>query len=106
MDPSPAQLAESIKKNIKTCGILKIWGGDVFRPGDFMYEIADARADGEILKISLFHRPDGSKEQLEIERPAKAKVAAGSLRIAGAARITGFGRDFDARSKGPALLLE
>jgi len=45
-------------------------------------------------------------ERLEIERPAKASVSTGSLRIEVAQRIRGFGREWRPGSRGPALVMQ
>ena len=107
MEATTADLAEEIKRSIKTCGLLQIWGNHVFSPGDLIYSVTDAAAQGEVLRVHLQLPLDGSKEVVEIEQPAKAKVGKAGLRVQKAARITAFGREWKPDgSKDAALVMQ
>ena len=89
---------------MKRCGLLQIWGSEVFRPGDLIYEVTDVTADGEHLRIHLHQALDNSREVLDINRPARVKVKAGALKVGAAAGISGFGREWVPEdSTSPAL---
>ena len=91
---------------MRVCGLLQIWRVDVFRRGDVIYDVKDASADGELLRIDLRLPGNGSAELLEIETPAQASLSDGSLRIEAAQRIRGFGREWRPGRRGPAVVMQ
>ena len=106
MDASVAALAEAIRANVKRCGLLQIWGSEVFRPGDLIYEVTEVTAEGEHLRIHLRQPLDNSRELLDLDRPTRVKVKAGALKVGGAVGISGFGREWAPDgSTSPALSL-
>ena len=104
MDASIVEAVEAIRANVKRCGLLQIWGSEVFRPGDLIYDVTGVTADGDHLRIHLRQPLDGSVELLDLDRPTRVKVKGGALKVGAAAGIRGFGRDWTPEgSSGPAL---
>jgi hypothetical protein len=101
------QLAAAISSGLRQCAVLRIWGEDVFRPGDALYRVASATAKGSVLRIELEDAQGGGREALEVAEPAQGKVKGGRLRIGAAAGVEGFGRSWKpVAGVEPALLLE
>ena len=100
------RLAEEIRSGLRQCALLRIWGEDVFRPGDSLYRVEGATVSGHVLRIELSEVQGAGHEVLEVEQPAQAKVEGQRLRIGAAASVTGFGRTWKpVPGAEPALLL-
>ena len=107
MSLSIEQLAEDIRSSLQQCALLRVWGEDVFRPGDAHYRVVGATASGDELRIELSEVQGTGREVLEIAQPAQAKVKNRRLRIGAAASVIGFGRTWNpVAGSEPALLLE
>ena len=103
---SPHQaLADQIRDGVRVCGVLRIWGAEVFRRGDALYDVTSVQAAEDRLRIGLLFRAGGRAEQLEVEAPSGATVQDGSLRIQRAGRVAGFGREWRSGGRGPAVEL-
>jgi len=101
------QAAAEVKKSVKICGTIEVWGDHLVRPGDQLYDLTEARADGDTLKIKLHLAMDNSDVQIEVEGADGAKVSKGALKVRSAKRVRAFGTDYTppAGSKEPALHL-
>ena len=107
MGMSIDRLAEEIRSGLRQCALLRVWGEDVFRPGDALYRVEGATFSGDVLRIELSEVQGAGREVLEIAQPAQAKLKGKSLRIGTAVSVTGFGRTWKPISGAePALLLE
>ena len=93
---------------LKKCGIVRVWGEELFRPGDLIYDITGAEVQGSLLRIRLAQPLDGTSELLEVEAPSRSKLKRGGVRIGEAVLVRGFGREWKppASGKQPALVLE
>ena len=107
MGLSIEQVAQDIRSSLHQCALLRVWGEDVFRPGDALYRVEGATVSGDVLRIELSEVQGAGREVLEVVQPAQAKVKGQRLRIGIAASVTGFGRTWKPVSGAePALLLE
>ncbi len=107
--PALKELANAVRSDLKECGTIQIWGGDVVRPNDEIFDIVHVAATGPALELKLSWGPPESKREeiLRIDDPGEVEVSKGSLIIKYASHIRWAGGDFPphAGSSDPALLL-
>ena len=75
-------------------GVIRVWGADVIRPSDQIYELKSATVAGSVLRLVLFLALDGQERLVEVDQPRGAKVAKGALRIQSAAAVRVFGSEY------------
>ena len=102
-----AELAAAVASEVPDCSALRLWGANVFRPGDIVYSVKSATAKGDTLRVELFLALDGSTDVVEVDKPEGGKVKKGSLKVASAAAVrwNGEARPKAAGSTEPALHL-
>ncbi len=102
-----AELVDAAKNEVPDCSALRIWGANVFRPGDVTYAVRSIAARGDTLRVELFLSLDNSTEVVEVDSPEGGRIKDGSLKIsrAAAVRWNGEPRKRPAGSMDPALHL-
>lgn len=84
--PMLESVVRKIKSSVSSAGRLRIWGVDLSRPGEIVYQVADASlTDDRVLRILL--RLDTTSPILEIEDPSGVEVEVGNLTIASASAV-------------------
>ena len=102
-----AELISAAKIDVPDCSALRIWGANIFRPGDVVYQVKSIAARGDTLRIELFLALDNSTDVVEVDSPEGGKIKDGSLKISRAAAVRWNGglRKRPVGSMDPALHL-
>ena len=103
------KLAQQIKAGLRSAGSVRIWGINLSRPGDFVYELQAARVVGAgTLRLSLKLGTDQVSPVVEVDAPSGASLANGNLTIqaASAVRLDGKEKKATPEAAGdPALFI-
>jgi hypothetical protein len=102
-----AELVAAAKNEVPDCSALRIWGADIFRPGDLVYAVKSVAARGDTLRVELFLALDNSTDVVEVDAPEGGRIMKASLKIsrAAAVRWNGERRSRPPGSMDPALHL-
>ena len=102
-----AELVTAAKSEVPVCSALRMWGANIFRPGDIVYAVKSIAVRGDTLRIELFLSLDNSTDVVEVDVPEGGKIKDGSLKIsrAAAVRWNGQPRTRPPGSMDPALHL-
>jgi len=82
-----AELITAAQREVPRCGVLRLWGANIFRPGDVIYDVRSVTAVGETLRIELFLALDNSTDVVEVDAPENFRIKDGSLKISRAAAV-------------------
>ena len=96
-----AELVAAAKTEVPDCSTLRIWGANIFRPGDIVYAVKSITARGDTLRVELFLALDNSTDVVEVDAPEGGKIKSASLKIARAAAVRWNG---EPRSKPPGSM--
>jgi len=81
-------VVRKIRSGVASAGRVRIWGVNVSRPGDTVYQVAGASlTDDRVLRIHLHVDVERTSPIIEIDEPAGVLIADGNLTIASAAAI-------------------
>lgn len=81
-------VVRKIKSSVTSAGRVRIWGVNISRPGDTVYQVAGASlTDDRVLRIHLHVDVERTSPILEIDDPTGVQVADGNLTIAGATAV-------------------
>ena len=91
--PKPlSEIAKSIGQSVKACSVVRLHGANVFPPGDVIYQLTAARAEGEaLLVLEFFLAMTGERPKLEIHDPKGCRVVDGNLEVKSASKVTWAG---------------
>ena len=109
VEPKPETLIAAIKERLREGGVgsIRVWGGNVVRPSDQIYEVKEASLTDGVLRVVLFLALNGQELIVEVDQPRGAKVTASALRVREAAAIRISGKEYKpaAAHDEPALYL-
>lgn len=94
--PLAQSLVASLRERLNAggIGVIRVWGADVVRPSDQIYELKSATLADGTLKLVLFLALDGKERIIEVDQPAGAKAGKSGLRVESAAAIRVFGKEY------------
>ncbi len=96
MASSLEALAKKIKAKKASAGIVQIWGGNLSRPGDVIYEIsAVTTVDGKSLRLELKTEDGAPPLVIDLDQPAGVKFEGDEVKVAEAisVRVNGLVRE-------------
>jgi hypothetical protein len=82
-----AELITAAQRDVDHCSVLRLWGANVFRPGDVVYSVKSITAKGDTLRVELFLALDNSTDVVEVDSPEGGRIKDGSLKISRAAAV-------------------
>lgn len=81
-------IARKIKSGVRSAGTLKIWGVNVSRSGDTVYQVAGASVtDDRVLRLHLHIDVENASPIVELDSPSAVTIEDGNLRIAKAVAV-------------------
>lgn len=89
-------LAKKIKAKKASAGIVQIWGGNLSRPGDVIYELSAVTAiEGKSLRLELTTEDGAVPLVIELDQPGGAKFEGDEVKVAAAVcvRVNGLVRE-------------
>ncbi|MBS2023376.1 MAG: hypothetical protein JST92_13275 [Deltaproteobacteria bacterium] len=101
------ELVTAARAEVPDCSVVRIWGGNVFRPGDVVYAVKSVSAKDGALRVELFLALDNTTAIVEVLGADGLKVKKGSLKIQSASEVRwdGAARPKPAGTTEPALHL-
>lgn len=95
-EPKSVTLIAAIKERLRDggAGTIRVWGADVVRPSDQIYEVKDASVRGGVLRVVLLLALDGKERVVEVVEPSGVKVTGVALRVQKASTVRVFGSEY------------
>jgi hypothetical protein len=82
-----AELVTAARSEVQGCSALRLWGANIFRPGDVVYAVKSIAVKGETLRVELFLALDNSTDVVEVDAPEGGRIKDGSMKISRAAAV-------------------
>lgn len=88
------QIAQTLAQVLPACGSVVVFGHHLVRPGDVLYELVEAEATDEALRIHLHLTLTGKDEWIEVIGPSHVQLSSSALRVREATTVRAFGTDW------------